>query len=132
MMLDFVRDHVGLREVSGRAEALLQVAVEAQVDVDAVVIRAVERPDGRLREAASRPYRIAEQNELRLFVGLAVAVEQSVPGLFGVRQDHGYELAELVGGRGGILLRALLVDAHGGTAALVEKNARVDAEEHRE
>ncbi len=45
-MADLVGDHVGLGEVSWRAEALIQLAEEREVDVELVIARAVERADG--------------------------------------------------------------------------------------
>ena len=50
---DLVRDHVGLREVAGSAEAVLQLAEEGEVEVDALVGRAVVRPDAGRRAAAA-------------------------------------------------------------------------------
>ena len=44
-MADLVRDDVRLREVAGRAEALVQLPVETEVDVELVVAWTVERPD---------------------------------------------------------------------------------------
>ena len=44
VVADLVREHVGLREIAGRAEALAQLVVEAEVDVEVLVGRAVERP----------------------------------------------------------------------------------------
>src|SRR5688572_3315702 len=50
---DLVRDDVGLRKVARRAEAARQLVEEAQVDIDLLVGRAIERADRRLREAAA-------------------------------------------------------------------------------
>jgi hypothetical protein len=44
VVADLVGDDVGLGEVSRRAQALAQRVVEAQVDVDLAVGRAVEGP----------------------------------------------------------------------------------------
>ena len=46
VMADLVGDDVGLGEVSWRAEALIQLAEEREVDVELVITRTVERPDG--------------------------------------------------------------------------------------
>ena len=59
VMADLVGDHVGLREVAGRAEAIAQVAVEVEIDVDLLVGRAVERTHRRLRRAAGRAHHAA-------------------------------------------------------------------------
>ena len=60
-MADFVGQYVCLREIAWRAEALLQFAIETQVDVDLPVARAVERSGGRLGESAGRLDGISEQ-----------------------------------------------------------------------
>ncbi len=46
VVADLVGDHVGPGEVAGGAELALHVLVEAEVEVDALVGGAVERPDG--------------------------------------------------------------------------------------
>ena len=53
MVSDFVRQHVRLGEVARRAEPLLELTVEAQVDVDLARGRAVERPCRRPCDSAS-------------------------------------------------------------------------------
>ena len=65
VVADLVRDHVGLREIARRVEALAQVAVEGEVDVDLLVAGAVERPHRRLPRAARRGRRAREEHELR-------------------------------------------------------------------
>ena len=54
VMADLVRDHVGLGEVARCLEAVLQLPVEVEVDVDLVIERAIERPHRRLAGAARR------------------------------------------------------------------------------
>ena len=52
VMADLVRDHVGLREIARRVEALLQLVVEVEVDVDLLVERdnrTAPSPTGRCR-----------------------------------------------------------------------------------
>ena len=63
-----MRDHIGLGEIAGRAELVLHVLVEGEVDVDLLVARAIERAHGRLRHAAGRLHEAGEQHELRLLV----------------------------------------------------------------
>ena len=46
VMADLVREHVGLGEVPGRAEAALQLVEEAEVEVDLAIARAIERSRG--------------------------------------------------------------------------------------
>ena len=68
VMTDLVRDHVGLREVARRAEALVELAEERQIEIELVIGRAIERP-----AAADEPPHAdctaVEQHEDRLLVG---------------------------------------------------------------
>ena len=52
VMADLMGDDIGLGEVAGRAEAVLQLLVEVEVDIDLLVVRAVER--AHLRHAQCR------------------------------------------------------------------------------
>ena len=49
-MPDLVRDDVGLGEVARRAEALIELLEEREVEIDLAVGGAVERPHRRLAE----------------------------------------------------------------------------------
>ena len=53
-MANFVRNHVRLREFSGRAKAVLEFLKEAKIEVNFLVFRTVEWTDGCLRLSASR------------------------------------------------------------------------------
>src|SRR5690606_3246344 len=68
VMPDLVRDDVRLREVAARAELFAQVSVEAEVDVDLFVERAIKRTDGGLRIPARGLHDIGEQDEPRFAV----------------------------------------------------------------
>ena len=65
VMAHFVRDHIGLGEVAGCAEPLLQFPKETQVDVDLAVVGAIERPHGGRSEAAGRLHGTGEEYERR-------------------------------------------------------------------
>jgi hypothetical protein len=97
---DLVRDDIRLREVSRRAELLLQGVVERQVDVDLLVGRTIERADRALREAAVRVHRVAEEDELGAPIGRAHLIVQIVgPHLLSVIEDERDELDLLLFGR---------------------------------
>src|SRR5581483_4223646 len=65
-MTVLVRDHVGLRERAGAgAEAGAQLVEEAEVDVDLLVDRAVERADIGCRLTAAALCRAGEEDRLR-------------------------------------------------------------------
>ena len=130
VMPDLVRDHVGLREIARRLEALAQLAVEAEVDVDLLIGRAVERTHRRLREAARRLHRAGEQHQLGLLVLRPGLPEQRAPGVLGVGQHHRDESCHRVVGRR-LGRRAGLLDGALGACAL-QQQARIDAEDQRE
>jgi hypothetical protein len=92
MMTDFVRDDVSLREISGRSEALAQLAVEAEIDVDPAVARAVKGSGRRLGEAACGFHRVAEEHQVRVFVGFSQRRQNPTPHRLDVVQHEGNEL----------------------------------------
>jgi hypothetical protein len=68
-MTVLVRDHVRLGERAALgAEAIVQLLVEAEIDVDELVDRAVERADIRRRIAATCVVEPGEEDRLRLRV----------------------------------------------------------------
>ena len=75
-MADLVRDDIGLREIPGCAEPLMQLAVEGHVEVDLLVERAVEGPRCRARAAALGLHRLVEQHEPGCLVVNAVGGQQ--------------------------------------------------------
>ena len=95
-MPDLVRQHVGLGEFAGRAEAVRQFVIKAQVDVDLLVRRTIKRSGGRLSKTTGRIRRIAEQHQLRVPVRHAALLRQkALPGFLGIVQHEGYKLHEL-------------------------------------
>jgi hypothetical protein len=128
MMSDLMREDVGLREVPWCAKALLQLAVEAEVDVDPLVGRAIERTGGRLREATSGLHCVGEQDQ----AGAPVAgAEQSGPDVLAVVQNERDEFDELFFfGRGCEGLRRRRVEP--GAAPWIGEREEVLAGEERE
>src|SRR5262249_41913615 len=96
------------------AEAALQLVVEAEVDVDLLIARTVERAGRSLAESAGRLHLVAEEHELGVLVAVA---ENLAPRVLRVVQDEGDELdpaillrrrldrAALVGRRSGVHVR---------------------------
>jgi hypothetical protein len=68
VVADFVRDHIGLREIAGRIQPRLHRLIEARVDVEIAVGRAVERANRRWRTAAAGVDAIGEHNQRRIAV----------------------------------------------------------------
>jgi len=52
MVADLMRDHVRLGEIARRVKAVLQIAIEREIHVELLVVRAVERAHRRLSHAA--------------------------------------------------------------------------------
>src|SRR3954451_10345462 len=88
MVAVFVGDHVGLGE--GRivdAEARGELVEEAEVDVDELVVRAVERAHLRAREAAARLHLVAEEDGVHVPVLPAAPLEDAGPELLDAVDD---------------------------------------------
>src|SRR5215510_4226129 len=98
-MPDLVGDHVTPREVSGRAEAALQLLEERLVQVDVAVFRTVERPDRRAGQPARRLDATTKQHEPWRLVLPAQLLEDLPPGVLGVTDDARDELLALVADR---------------------------------
>src|SRR6185503_12390408 len=88
MVTQFMRDDIGLREISRRAEALLQLLVEREVDVDLLIRRTIERSGGRLGKTTGRPHRIPEEYQLGRLVLATVGLQLAAPeGLGAVEHE---------------------------------------------
>ena len=95
-MADLMRDDIGLGEVAWRFEPVLQLLVEVEVDIDLLVVRAVERAHLREPDAAGRAHAAAEQHELGIAIALAIAREDVPPDVLGVAENHRHEALEIV------------------------------------
>ncbi len=152
VMADLMGEDIGLGEVALHLEAVLQLLIEAEVDINFLVVGAIEGTHGRHPRPAGRAHRAAEQDELGIAVILAILLEDVLPNVLGVGEDDGHELLEIVLavglrvldrralrvwgrdiGRIGARLRQVnigevrLIPRRGATAALHD-DARVDAE----
>src|SRR5688572_1674727 len=86
-MTDLVRNHVRTREVARRAEALVQLLEERQIEVHLLIERTVERTDRGLRKPTFRLHCTTEQDELRLTVVLTIPAELLVPYILRLGQN---------------------------------------------
>src|SRR5262245_34624557 len=100
VMTDLMRNHVSLRHVSRRAEAVLEVLVEIEVDIDLLVIGAIERTHLRHTDPASGTDAAAEQDECGIAIALPIAAEEVAPDVLGIGENDGHELLEIVFARG--------------------------------
>src|SRR5262245_36547046 len=72
VMTDLMRDDVGLRHVSWCAEAVFEVLVEVEVDIDLFVKGAIKWTHLCHADAASGTRSATEQNECRIGVALTI------------------------------------------------------------
>ncbi len=54
MVADFMSDHVSLCKITGSVEAVAQLTIKIQIDIDLVIFRTIKRAGGSLRKAARR------------------------------------------------------------------------------
>ena len=88
----FMRDHIGLRELSRRAELLGKLVEEGQVQIDALVVRAVERPGGRLAFAARCRCVLRVEGDGGGREGHAARLQDRRPHIFGGADDLAREI----------------------------------------
>ena len=135
VVADLMRDHIGLGELASlagaAAEAHLHVAEERRVEINAPVVRAVERPHRGLRKAAAALLAAGIEPQPRRVVLPAAGPEYFAPGVLGIAEHGGDELAGPVARHAGpprrrpVLLLVLRAAADDLRAA--DQNARVDA-----
>ena len=92
---ELVRDDVRLCEVARCPEPARELVEEAQVEVDALVGRAVERADRRRSIATRGGDRIAEHRKASFAILVPKAWEQLRPGLLDVVEHERHELHAL-------------------------------------
>src|SRR5689334_25375307 len=88
--------YIGLGELAGAVgragvEAVPHLVEELGVEIDLLVVWAIERPHRRLRRAAGRHRAAAEQDEPRRLVARARLLEDLRPGVLGRAQDLRHE-----------------------------------------
>src|SRR5437764_3925583 len=84
VMADFVGDDIGHGEIARRLEAPRELAEELRVEIDALVVGAVEWAHRRLRRAAARLVSLGIENQGRRLVA---AAEQLLPRILGRPED---------------------------------------------
>ena len=80
-MPNLMGDHIGPGEIAARAEPVLHLLEKGQVQIDLVVLRAIEGADSRPGQAASRLNCAGEQDQLRQFVSMPMLSEDSGPDI---------------------------------------------------
>src|SRR5579875_2499186 len=92
VVADLVRDHVGAREVAVGTETRRQFPEEIEIEVHALVTRAVERPHRGRRAAAGGADLAVEQHQPGIDVLLAHLLEVPGPHVLGAAEDLADEL----------------------------------------
>ena len=92
VMPNFVGYDVRFREITSGTQALLELTEKTEVDVNALILRTIERTARATGESAPGPHHVREENEPRLFVLSAHLVEEVMPRVFGVGQNDGDKL----------------------------------------
>ncbi len=100
-----VSENVRLREIAWRLEAGGELVVEVEIDVHLAIGRAIERAGGGVRHAAPGADLFGEEHELRRCVRRAIGLEDGAPGVLGLAEHRGHELAAFIGRRSGLHLR---------------------------
>ncbi len=99
-MADLVRDHIGLGEfarlAAAAAEARLHIVEERGVEIDALVGRAIKRTHRRLREAAAALLAAAIEPQVRRAILPSRAGKNFAPGILGIAEHGGNEIAGVV------------------------------------
>ena len=93
---DLMREHVGTGEFPRRAKMLLELVKEPEVEIHALVRRAVERSGRRLSRSAGGVDAVAEQHDAR---GLIAASQHAAPRVLHVLGDRPDEIHRSLFGR---------------------------------
>ena len=135
-MADFVRDHIGFGKAArlvARAgvEFVLHVPEERHVQVDILILRAIERPHRRLRHAAAAVDRAVIEPQPHRMISPPHTRENVGPAVLGVAEHRGDKILGLGGARIVCGRRAALLHdraAAGEDFRTVDQHTRIDAE----
>src|SRR5262245_44502825 len=99
-MTDLVGDHISFGEFAGFAgaatEALLNITEERGIEINASIVRAVERSHRRLREAATTLDHTRVKTKTRHAVPLPALLENFLPSVLCVPEYGGDKIAHLI------------------------------------
>src|ERR1041385_2407681 len=96
MMANFMSDHVSLGKIAWSLEAVAQLTIEIEIDINLVIFRAIEWPGRSLRRPARRLHRAAKEHQFRGLIGAAVARENFPPGTLCAPEHPGNEIFHLI------------------------------------
>src|SRR5262245_41282529 len=136
-MTDLVGDHISFGEFAGFAgaatEALLDVTEERGIEINASIVRAVERTHRRLREAATALDNARIKPKARHAISLPALLENFLPGVLRVPQYRGDKIAHLIARLLGCpprlwLIRLLVVSAAVHDFGAADQHAGINSE----
>ena len=134
VVTELVRDHVGLREIARGTKARGEILEEAEIEIDLVVRRTVERSGRTFSGATPRLRCVTEQHHLRHLVATA---QELLPGGLRVARDSVDHVGHPLFVRRGLKFATLLVRLRRRQAsAVAEQREKVRAgrptEHHQE
>jgi hypothetical protein len=128
-MSNLMGNDVGLGEVPRRTEAIAKLVEKAQVQIDFLISRAIERSHGGIRKSTGGLHFASEKMELGFRVRFSHFSEFGIPDVFGVRQDDPAKADQLVLLRIGNCRPAIVIARRLGLLDLVQKLLWVAAQQ---
>src|SRR5215831_16462386 len=130
MMPEFMGQHVSFGKISGRAETALEFVIEAKVDINLLVSRAIEGAGGGARRAAAGVGGIAKEHQLGMAIRNALLGKNFRPRLLRIIQDKGdkFYCRLFTGVTGAVRLR----DRRTSAAAGAQKGKQIAIEDKAE
>ena len=98
-MSNFVGDDVGLCEIASGTQAFLELTEKTEVDVNASILRTIERTGRATGEAAAGLNQVGEEHEPRLLVIAAHLSKDFIPRVFGIGENDADEFRCLIARR---------------------------------
>src|SRR6266480_1399112 len=99
VMSNFVRDDVGLCEIASCTQALLELTEKTEVDINASILRTIERTGGAAGEPATGLNQVREEHEPRVLVPSAHLTKDFIPCVFRIGENDADELRCLIAWR---------------------------------
>src|SRR6185369_1872343 len=95
-MSNFMRDHVRLREISGRLELASQLFIKREIDVNLFITRTIEWSNSSACDSTRRLHPIGKEHERWLSILPSVLAKHVSPNIFRLRQHHSDKLFHLI------------------------------------
>src|SRR5689334_12303161 len=96
MMTDFMGYDIGFGKFAGGMKSVFQFVKKRSVEIDLLIVRAIERAGSRGGRAARGLYQVGIEHELRVAVAASHVLEKLPPHVFRVGEHDRHELADPV------------------------------------